>query len=78
MYAESIKKANELPLDEFLMDEMKKQYLETKESLEEGEVLSSTEELKEFYFQGVQILDYFKKKRAQYFSKKGYSLETWY
>ena len=74
MYAESIKKANELPLDEFLMDEMKKQYLETKESLEEGEVLSSAEELKEFYFQGVQILDYFKKKRAQYFSKKGYSL----
>ena len=43
------------------MDEMKKQYLETKESLEEGEVLSN-EELKEFYFQGVQILDYFKKK----------------
>ena len=74
MYAESIKKANELPLDELLMDEMKKQYLETKESLEEGEVLSSAEELKEFYFQGVQILDYFKKKRAQYFSKKGYSL----
>ena len=74
MYAESIKKANELPLDEFLMDEMKKQYLETKESLEEGEVLSSAEELKEFYFQGVQILDYFKKKRASYFSKKGYSL----
>ena len=46
------------------MDEMKKQYLETKESLEEGEVLSSAEELKEFYFQGVQILDYFKKKES--------------
>ena len=41
---ESIKKfKNELPLDEFLMDEMKKQYLETKESLEEGEVLSEFE-----------------------------------
>ena len=75
MYAESIKKANELPLDELLMDEMKKQYLETKENLEDDdEVLSSAEELKEFYFQGVQILDDFKKKRAQYFSKKGYSL----
>ena len=74
MYAESIKKANELPLDEFLMDEMKKQYLETKENFDDDEVLSSAEELKEFYFQGVQILDYFKKKRASYFSKKGYSL----
>ena len=74
MYAESIKSANELPLDDFLMDEMKKQYLETKENYDEGEKLSSAEELKEFYFQGVQILDDFKKKRAQYFSKKGYSL----
>ena len=68
MYVESIKEMqNELPLDEFLMDEMKKQYLETKESLEEGEVLSSAEELKEFYFQGVQILDYFKKKKGSIF-----------
>jgi hypothetical protein len=74
MYAESIKSANELPLDDFLMDEMKKNYLETKENYDEDEKLSSAEELKEFYFQGVQILDYFKKKRASYFSKKGYSL----
>ena len=74
MYAENIKKANELPLDDFLMDEMKKNYVETKENFDEDEKLSSAEELKEFYFQGVQILDYFKKKRASYFSKKGYSL----
>ena len=74
MYAESIKSANELPLDDMLMDEMKKNYLETKENFDEDEELSSAEELKEFYFQGVQILDYFKKKRASYFSKKGYSL----
>ena len=44
MYAESIKSANELPLDDFLMDEMKKQYLETKENYDEGEKLSSAEE----------------------------------
>ena len=33
MYAESIKSANELPLDDMLMDEMKKNYLETKEKM---------------------------------------------
>ena len=47
MYAENIKKANELPLDDFLMDEMKKNYLETKENFDEDEKLSSAEELKE-------------------------------
>ena len=73
MYADSIKKANELPLDEMLMLEMKKNYLEAKDKFE-GEQLTNSEEMKEFYFQGLQILDDFKKKRAQYFSKKGYEL----
>ena len=72
MYADSIKKANELPLDEMLMLEMKKNYLEAKDKFDEQ--LTTSEEMKEFYFQGLQIIDDFKKKRAQYFSKKGYEL----
>ena len=72
MYADSIKKANELPLDEMLMLEKKKNYLEAKDKFDEQ--LTTSEEMKEFYFQGLQIIDDFKKKRAQYFSKKGYEL----
>ena len=72
MYTDSIKKANELPLDEMLMSEMKKNYLEAKDKFEEQ--LTNPEEMKEFYHQGCQIIDDFKKKRGQYFSKKGYEL----
>jgi|TARA_B100000497_G_C7649348_1_gene390583 hypothetical protein len=72
MYSDSIKKANELPLEEVLMLEMKKNYLEAKDKFEEQ--LTNPEEMKEFYHQGCQIIDDFKKKRGQYFSKKGYEL----
>ena len=61
MYTDSIKKANELPLDEMLMSEMKKNYLEAKDKFEEQ--LTNPEEMKEFYHQVCQIIDDFKKKR---------------
>ena len=54
------------------MLEMKKNYLEAKDKFDEQ--LTTPEEMKEFYFQGCQIIDDFKKKRGQYFSKKGYEL----
>ena len=35
---------------------------------------SSSEEMREFYEDGIEILDYIKKKRGQYFSKRGWHL----
>ena len=73
MYSDSIKKANELPMEEMLMLEMRKNYLEAKEKFE-GETLTTADEMREFYLQGCEMIDYFKKKRSMYFSKKGYEL----
>jgi hypothetical protein len=73
MYSESIKKANELPMEEMLMLEMKKNYIQAKEKFE-GVNLTTADEMREFYLQGCEMIDYFKKKRSMYFSKKGYEL----
>ena len=73
MYSESIKKANELPMEEMLMLEMKKNYIQAKEKFE-GVNLTNADEMNEFYLQGCEMIDYFKKKRSMYFSKKGYEL----
>jgi hypothetical protein len=73
MYSDSIKKANELPMEEMLMLEMKKNYIQAKEKFEEIN-LTNADEMREFYLQGCQLIDYFKKKRSVYFSKKGYEL----
>ena len=73
MYSESIKKANELPMEEMLMLEMKKNYIQAKEKFE-GVNLTNANEMNEFYLQGCEMIDYFKKKRSMYFSKKGYEL----
>jgi len=73
MYSESIKKANELPMEEMLMLEMKKNYIQAKEKFE-GVNLTNADEMNEFYLQGCEMIDYFKKKRSMNFSKKGYEL----
>ena len=39
-----------------------------------GEEFCSKDEMTEFYNDGLRILDFFKRKRADYFSKKGYEL----
>ena len=39
-----------------------------------GEVFCEQEDMEEFYNHGLLILDWFKKKRNMYFSKKGYEL----
>ena len=73
MYNDTVKLAEQLPLEDMLLTRMKRNY---KNAMEKngGVEFCNQEELTEFYGHGVQILDFIKKKRAQYFSKKGYEL----
>ena len=73
MYNDTIKMADALPLDEMLLHRMKKNYNEIMEK-NGGEVFCEREDMEEFYNHGLLILDWFKKKRNMYFSKKGYEL----
>jgi len=73
MYNDTAKLAEQLPLEDMLLTRMKRNY---KNAMEKngGVEFCNQEEMIEFYGHGVQILDFIKKKRAQYFSKKGYEL----
>ena len=73
MYNDTAKLAEQLPLEDMLRTRMKRNF----ESIVEangGEMFCSEKDMVEFYTHGVQILDFIRKKRAQYFSKKGYEL----
>ena len=73
MYTKSIKEADQLYLDEMLEDRLKINFLEIMK--ENGGVeFCSKDQMVEFYEDGVKIIDFFKKKRNQYFSKRGYEL----
>jgi len=73
MYTQSIKEADQLYLNEMLEDRLKINFLEIVK--ENGGVEFCTKnDMIEFYADGVKIIDFFKKKRNQYFSKKGYEL----
>ena len=69
IYNKTAKEANEMDLSALLLDRMKKTY--KKERYNNGHKdFSTPEELTEFHNDGVQILDFLKKKRATYFSTK--------
>jgi len=68
MYNQSAKVANEVDLREALKLKMREVY--EKERKKTKEVFTSADELNSFFLDGVQILDYLKKKRSQYFSMK--------
>ena len=73
MYTKSIKEADQLYLDEMLEDRLKTNFLEiVKEN--GGVEFCTKDQMVEFYADGVKIIDFFKKKRNQYFSKRGYEL----
>ena len=73
MYTKSIKEADQLYLDEMLEDRLKINFLEIVK--ENGGVKFCTkDQMVEFYADGVKIIDFFKKKRNMYFSKRGYEL----
>ena len=73
MYEESIKAADEIDMPNMLVDKVKYFYGEAVENAE-GEHFSTQSELTEFCVQGAKALDWFKKNRANYFSKKNWEL----
>ena len=72
MYNDSIKNADKLNLEQRLHDKLIEGFKKAKE--EEGKNPCTLEQLKEFFQDGVEILDFVKKRRADYFSKRGYKL----
>ena len=72
MYNDSIKNANKLNLEQRLHDKLIEGFKKAKE--EEGKEPCTLEQLREFFQDGVEILDFVKKRRADYFSKRGYKL----
>ena len=73
MYNDTIKMADSLPLDEMLLHRMKTNYTDIMEN-NGGEVFCEQHDMEEFYQHGLLILEWFKKKRGMYFSKKHYEL----
>ena len=73
MYNDTIKMADALPLDEMLLHRMKTNYTNIMEN-NGGEVFCEQHDMEEFYQHGLLILEWFKKKRGMYFSKKHYEL----
>ena len=73
MYNDTIKMADALPLDKMLLHRMKYNYTKTMESNGVVEFCKQND-MEEFYTHGLAILEWFKKKRANYFSKKNYEL----
>ena len=72
MYHDSIKNANKLNLEQRLHDKMYERFKIDKETY--GKNPCTLEEMKEFFNDGIAILDFVKKRRADYFSKRGYKL----
>jgi len=72
MYFDSVKNANKLNLEQRLHDKMMEQFKIDKEAY--GKDPCTLEQLREFFQDGVEILDFVKRKRGEYFSKRGYKL----
>jgi len=69
MYKETAVAADKIDLPKLLKDNMSKDYSERVAELD-GKHFSCAEEMQDFYSDGVAIIEYFKKKRGKYFSKK--------
>lgn len=69
LYTESASKADNMDLPSYLLTKMKEVYVSEKEK-SGGEHFATSEELNEFYQDGVEILKYLKRKRTMYFSTK--------
>ena len=73
MYSVSVKKAQEMNLIELLDQRLRKNF-KRESYLHGSKDFTTSKEIEEFFYQGVDILDFLKKKRADYFSKRGYHL----
>ena len=72
MYDQTVESANKLDLAILLKEELAKNFLKTKEKT--GKLACNQKTLEEFYQDGLNIIDFFKKKRAEHFRKNGYKL----
>jgi len=72
VYHKSAKEADAMDLEKILYDELKSQFSRVVEKSKKYP--ATKEQLLEFYYDGVEILRWFKKHRSDYFSKKGYEL----
>ena len=72
MYNGTIKEADAIDLHKYLKDQMYQLYKEAVDKM--GEHFSNKFELGEFYEDGVAIIDWFKRKRGVYFSRKNEEL----
>jgi len=72
MYFDTVKNANLLNLEKMLQETMIKVFNRDKEVY--GKDPCTKEQLQEFFQDGCDIIDFFKKRRGEYFSKKGYEL----
>lgn len=73
MYTDSVKRADALDLRSILMNKMREEYASNVEN-SNGEHFSNPLQMAEYLEDGVAILEWFKKRRKQYFSTKDYEL----
>jgi hypothetical protein len=73
MYTESVKKAESLNLREILTNKLKAEYVRCVQE-NNGEHFSNPLQLAEYLEDGVAILEWFMKRRSQYFSSKNWEL----
>jgi len=72
MYYDTAKRADMIGYDRVLREKMVEGFKQAEEA--EGKPPCTKEELQEFYEDGIEIIDYFIKKRGDYFSKRNYEL----
>ena len=72
VYNGTIAEADKMDLEKILLDELKKEFSRAKQN--SGINPATKEQLMEFYYDGVEILRWFKKHKSDYFGKKGYDL----
>ena len=72
MYMDSVKNADILDLNKLLRDKLIQQFKQAEE--EDGKPPCTKEELMEFFDDGILIIDFFKKRRGEYFSKRDWEL----
>ena len=72
MYMDSVKNADILDLNKLLRDKLIEQFKQAEE--QDGKPPCTKEDLMEFFDDGILIIDFFKKRRNQYFSKRDWEL----
>jgi len=73
MYEQSAAAADRFDIETFFEDKFREIYLKEYKA-NNNTHFSSSVEMREFFDDGIEILNFFKKKRGQYFSKRGWHL----